>query len=324
MNNFAAVVGNVKVGRYPFGISLSPDDKRLYVANVGVSQFKNLSPAVRTGDNNIDFPLCYPGDRLSRTTRSPTRPSRSRSWPPAGPISGLPTSLRDPEGIRCGYVSGDQDYTIPALGDPNADESSSVYVLDLATPAAPAVTQKVKTGLKVGEVEHGITTTGGSHPNAVAVGSRAVYVSNGNNDSISVLDPGTLAVVSTFSLAPLAGADKQLRGVQPVSLALSPDGRTLYVGRGRPQLGGRAEGERQRRACRWPATSPPAGGRARSSCRPTAGACSSPAPRAAAPRPTWWARSPTRTGTPNTRCSDRCRSWTCRSMPRRWPVTPTG
>ena len=104
----------------------------------------------------------------------------------------------------------------------------------------------MKTGLKVGEVEHGITTTGASHPNAVAVGSRAMFVSNGNHDSISVLDPGTLAVVSTFSLAPLGGADKQLRGVQPVSLALSPDGRTLYVGRGRPELRGRAEGERQR------------------------------------------------------------------------------
>jgi DNA-binding beta-propeller fold protein YncE len=228
MNNIPAVVGKVKVGRYPFGLSLSPDDKRLYVANVGVSEFKNLSPATRTGDNNIDFPLCYPGtsypdDVLADKTIKIKKLAAGRT------ISGLPTSLRDPDGIRCGYVNGDQDYTIPALGDPNADESSSIFVLDLASPETPAVTRKVKTGLKVGDVEHGITTTGGSHPNAVAVGNGAVFVSNGNHDSISVLDPGTLAVVNTFSLAPLGGADKQLRGVQPVSLALSPDGRTLYV-----------------------------------------------------------------------------------------------
>ena len=91
MNNFPAVVGNVKVGRYPFGLSLSPDDKRLYVANVGVFQFKNLSPrrpAHRRQQRRL--PPVLPGDLVTRTTRSPTRPSRSRSWPPAGRSAACP------------------------------------------------------------------------------------------------------------------------------------------------------------------------------------------------------------------------------------------
>ena len=78
----------------------------------------------------------YPDDALADKTIKIKKLAAGRT------ISGLPTSLRDPEGIRCGYVSGDQDYTIPALGNPNADESSSVFVLDLASPAAPAVTRR--------------------------------------------------------------------------------------------------------------------------------------------------------------------------------------
>jgi hypothetical protein len=141
----------------------------------------------------------------------------------------VPLALRDPDGIRCGYVPADRDYTVPGLGSPNAEESSSVYVLDLAAPAAPVVIKKVKTGLQIGEVEHGIATHGASHPNSVAIGSKAIYVSNGNNDSISILDRTTLAHVRTVSLAPLGGADQHLRGTQPVSLALSPDGKWLYA-----------------------------------------------------------------------------------------------
>src|SRR5262249_10847559 len=37
-NNFAAIVGHTKVGRYPFGIALGPNDRTLLVTNVGVFQ----------------------------------------------------------------------------------------------------------------------------------------------------------------------------------------------------------------------------------------------------------------------------------------------
>ena len=267
------MVGNVKVGRYPFGITLVADDSRLYVANVGVFQYTHLiprGPVAHPGRHRAAqphrrsqrrLPAVLPGRRLPRRGARPTRSSRSRRSP-AGTISGLPLALRDPEGIRCGYVAADRDYKIPGLGSPNVDESSSVYVLDLANPAAPAVLKKVKTGLQVGEVEDGIATTGASHPNSVAVGSRAIFVSNGNNDSISVLDPGTLAVVRHLQPGP-AGRRRSPAARRAAGVAgAQPRGQAAVRRRGRPQRGGGA-GRGRRPSCRWPAASPPAGGRAR-------------------------------------------------------------
>src|SRR5262249_12606795 len=87
----------------------------------------------------------------------------------------------------------------------------------------------VKTGPLVGEVEEGIASYSGSHPNAVAIGPRAIYVSNGNNDSISILDSDTYEEERRVDLSVLHGADRRIKGVQPVSVALSPDAKYLYV-----------------------------------------------------------------------------------------------
>ena len=87
----------------------------------------------------------------------------------------------------------------------------------------------MKTGPLVGQREDGIDIYSGSHPNAVVVGTDAIYVANGNNDSISVLDPRTYRGARAHRLSLLNGQDRTLRGVQPVGLALSPDGSFLYV-----------------------------------------------------------------------------------------------
>jgi hypothetical protein len=65
----------------------------------------------------------------------------------------LPDTLRDPEGIRDGYIDQDEiEYTIPGLGSPNAPESSSVYSFRLSRSGAlPVLEHIVKTGLRVGE-----------------------------------------------------------------------------------------------------------------------------------------------------------------------------
>jgi hypothetical protein len=130
-NNFSAVVNQVKVGRYPFGIGLSADGKRLLVTNVGIFQYQHLRPTAPTGDANIDYPLCYPGTSYPDDMEA-DKTIRIKKVDPRN-LAGLP--LRDPDGIRCGYVAADLDYTIPGLGSPNAPEASSVYVLDLTSPA---------------------------------------------------------------------------------------------------------------------------------------------------------------------------------------------
>ncbi len=226
-DNFGAVVGHSKVGRYPFGIQISPDQRTLLVTNAGTFQYAHLGPPAPVGDKNQDYPLCIPGVGYPDEVEAPKTIQIKKI--DASTISGLPTTLRDPDGIRCGYVPADVSYTIPALGSPNAPEASSVYVLDLASPAQPALRAIVKTGRAVGAADDGIVAYAGSHPNAVAVDGGHVYVSNGNNDTISVLDGQAKQVVDEISLSVLPGADRRLKGVEPVSLALSPDHELLYV-----------------------------------------------------------------------------------------------
>jgi len=223
-DNFAAVIGHAAVGRYPFGVALSRDEGTLFVTHVGVFEYTHLRPANPTGDGNVDYPLCYPGAGYPDETQHDRVIEISKVDP-----RNLPDGMRDPGGIRCGYVPNDRLYTVPGLGSPNAPQSSSVYVLDVSNPRTPRRREIVKTGPLVGEHEDGLQAYSGSHPNAVVAGPQAIYVANGNNDSISVLDPRTYEERDRISLSLLRGQDRALRGVQPVGLALSPDAEYLYV-----------------------------------------------------------------------------------------------
>jgi YVTN family beta-propeller protein len=226
-DNFAAVVGRTKVGRYPFGIGLGAGGKSLLVTNAGTFQYNHLRPPMPVGDKNVDYPLCIPG--VGYPDETETAKTIQIKKIDASTISGLPTTMRDPDGIRCGYIPADVTYTIPGLGSPNAPEAASVYVLDLSTPTTPVVKKIVKTGRLVGDDDDGIRAYATSHPNAVVAGGDRVYVSNGANDTITVLDAATYAKVDEISLAVLHGQDARLKGIQPVSLALSPDRGVLYV-----------------------------------------------------------------------------------------------
>lgn len=227
-DNFAAVIGRVTVGHYPFGIALAPDGRTLYVTNVGMFRYAHLRPEAASGDPNLDYPLCLPAtgfpDDVRRAKTITIHPIDART------VSGLPATLSVTDGIRCGYVAGDRRYTIPAVGDPNATASSSLFAIDVSRPQRPAVRATAHTGRAVGELDDGGRQAyGASHPNAVVVGGGRIYVSNGGDDSITVLDQASLARVGEISLAMLPRSDRVLRGVQPVALALAPDGRALYV-----------------------------------------------------------------------------------------------
>ncbi len=224
-NNFAAVAGRIAAGRYPYALAMTDQGDKLFVANVGVFQYRHLRPSLPTGNANKDYPLGYPGAGYPEETET-DRTIRIKKVDPRN----LPDTLRDPEGIRVGYIDQDIDYVVPGLGSPNVPQASSVYVFNTgARPTAPPLAKATKTGLLVGEVDRGIKTFSGSHPNAVAVGRDAIYVSNGNNDSISVLHPTTYEELHRVSLDVFRGGDAHLKGIQPVALALSPNGDFLYV-----------------------------------------------------------------------------------------------
>lgn len=187
------VIHNVKTGRYPFGIALSPDEKTAYVANVGMFEYsyiKSLDKS-RLKETALRFPATAYGSEQMK--------------------SGIKNDTLEVEG----------------LGDPNAPESFSVWGIDL-TKVQPEVISKVKTGVLVGEEVEGIPAVGGSSPNSLVATDKFVYVSNGNNDNISVIDAKENKIISSIDLK-LDERLGNLKGVIPFGLAISPDQKRLFV-----------------------------------------------------------------------------------------------
>ena len=187
------VISHVKTGRYPFGIALSPDENTVYVANVGMFEYSYIKSLDKK--------------RLKETA-------------PRFPVYAF-GSKEMKEGIKNDSVEA------AALGDPNAPESFSVWAVDVSKPK-PDVFAKIKTGVLVGEEVEGIPAVGGSSPNSMVATDNFVYVSNGNNDNISVIDVKQNKVVGSIELT-LDARLGNLKGVIPFGLALSPDQKRLFV-----------------------------------------------------------------------------------------------
>lgn len=185
---------SIPVGRYPFGICLSPDQQKVYVANVGMFQYSMIGGI--TPDNLANKALKYPPFAYG--------------------------SKEMIEGIDNDSVS------VPGLGEMNAPEAFSVFTVSLANPEQPEVIAKTKTGNLVGAKVEDIPAVGGASPNSLVATDEYVFVTNGNNDNISVLSIEKDTVVNTIYLKPDSRM-KQFRGVIPFGLALSPDNQRLYV-----------------------------------------------------------------------------------------------
>jgi YVTN family beta-propeller protein len=84
-----------------------------------------------------------------------------------------------------------------------------------------------ETGALVKEIETGL------HPSDLAASpdKKYVYVANGNSDNVSVIDVASNTVTATLD-ARLTPGDKGFIGDTPNALALSDDGKTLYVANG--------------------------------------------------------------------------------------------
>lgn len=188
------VTQSVPVGRYPFGICLSPDEKKAYVANVGMFEYSYIKDSDKE-DAKIT-PISYPASAYG--------------------------SKDMVEGIKNDTIN------IKGLGDVNVPEAFSVFAIDLEDKENPKVVAKIKTGHLVGAMVEGIPAVGGSSPNSIVATNDYVFVSNATNDNLSVISIKKDTVVNTISLKP-EDRVKQFRGVIPFGLAISPDQKRLYV-----------------------------------------------------------------------------------------------
>ncbi len=196
------IVASVGVGRMPFALALSPDGKRAYVSNVGMFQYSLVPGVTVAGSPGVGPYLAAPNDRKQSGLDFPA--------------FGFPSR----EAEQGALVEGTK---IPGLGDPNALESNSVWVIDVSNPASPRVAAKIRTGLPVGD-----RSFGGSSPGGVVAGRKRIFVSNASQDSITIIDARSNRVKQTVMLEP-APSVRGLRGVLPFGLTLSPDEKRLYV-----------------------------------------------------------------------------------------------
>jgi DNA-binding beta-propeller fold protein YncE len=220
----------VGVGRLPFAVAVSPDGGRVYVSNIGMFRYSVLPgfDSKRAGETGLDFPPFAMGTREAE------------------------------QGTTI------QGRRIPGLGDPNVPESNSVFVFD-AGGAEPALLSRVRTGLAIGNRSTGGSSPGAvvaGHDRVYVSNSAQDSISildAQKNRLIETvrLEPapgvGGLRGVLPFGLAlspdesrlyiacaginAVAVFDTRRRGVQgyiptgwfPARVAVSPDGRTLYV-----------------------------------------------------------------------------------------------
>ncbi len=181
-----AVVANVRVGRLPFAIALSPDGRRAYVANTGMFEYQPVPGA---------------------------DPKRARETGLPFPAFGFP-SAESRAGVDRQTGAG-ATVRVPPLGDPNVFESNSLAVVNISIPSRPYVEKFIPTGLP-----HGRMSEGGSGPAGVVATDSTIFVSNANQDSISVINAQTLSRETDIPLR-VPGLEAY-RGIMPIGLAIDP------------------------------------------------------------------------------------------------------
>jgi YVTN family beta-propeller protein len=175
---------SLPLGRLPFAIALSPDARTAYITNIGMFQYSPIPGADRKNPRETGLPF---------------------------PAFGFPSTES---------IAGAQRETarglvnVPGLGDPNVGESNSLYIVNLEDPTAPRVETVIRTGKPYGN-----GSESGSSPCGVLATNDRVFVSNVHDDTVTVIDPKTRAIVGEVAIR-IPGLEAY-RGVMPVGLAFA-------------------------------------------------------------------------------------------------------
>nr|AUN35926.1 surface antigen protein [uncultured bacterium] len=114
------IKASIRVGRLPFALALSPDRRKLYVTNIGMFQYRAIPGAdpKNAKETGLDFPAF--------------------GFPSPASVSGAERQ------------TGRGAVQVPGLGDPNVNESNSLCVIDVASPAEPKLETFIRTGVPLG------------------------------------------------------------------------------------------------------------------------------------------------------------------------------
>jgi YVTN family beta-propeller protein len=190
-------IAALATGVNPIALCLSPDGRRLYVANSGLFEYKTIPGA----DN---------ADRLHSGLH----------FPPFGYPSPAARDGATVEGRR-----------IPGLGDVNNSRGSSLWTYDVAELSKARHVASLRLGTPIASASHHVI--GGAAPSALVANEHAVYVALAHEDAVAVVGADGRSLEMEIPLTPFTGPEFQdgegtsLRGVMPSGLALTAD--RLYV-----------------------------------------------------------------------------------------------
>ncbi|MEI8283159.1 MAG: hypothetical protein WCG75_12190, partial [Armatimonadota bacterium] len=187
------VLNAQKAGRQPYAILLSPDEKNLYIANIGIFDYSLIKkPEPGQGSvRGLSFPpFAFPSQEAEKGTRAEGR-------------------------------------DVDGLGSPQAPDAQSIWRYDLSSPNKPMVDRKVKTGILIHAQADSGKAVGGSAPNALAFANGQLLVTNANNDSLQVFD-ANCKLLKTIKFAPQPLLSK-MRGVMPTGISFDPKRNKIYV-----------------------------------------------------------------------------------------------
>ncbi len=190
----------------PSGLALSPDNRTLYV-----SLFNNSTVAA------VDLATYDPHSGSARYAEAPVGSSPEA----IALVPALNKIYVADRGGRAPQTGDTLDHEDPVVVDPETDKANTgcVSVLDVSrmkTNPRRAAVKTIPVGLQ-------------SAAMALSPEGTRLYAANANSDTVSVIDTRTDSVVETIPTSPAPGG---LGASSPNSLAISPDGRILYVGLG--------------------------------------------------------------------------------------------
>lgn len=205
------VVDTVLVGPGPQGVAVTPDGKRVYVANTGSSRPNNTLSVIDTEDDTVVATIIV-GFAPHGVAVTPDGKRVYVANGVAGGVSVIDTTTNTvvatvPGVGAFGDVAvapdGKYAYVTNILNNGPSGPPDNVAVIDTTTNAV-------------------VATVPASDPSSVSVtpDGKRVYVANVSSSSVSVIDTASNTVAATVPLG---------LGVEPFGLAVTPDGKHVYV-----------------------------------------------------------------------------------------------
>jgi len=207
-----AVVKQIPVGYFPYGVSVSRDGGRVLVSNWGVTEYKFLPTGTpgSTGTSNIDGT----GNVTSLARISPSSP---------GSLPGQPDVT-------------DSLFFVPITSTGASPKTSSISVI--SAPGGNGANVSLLGSVYQGQPGglDALYNVGETHPSATAIvrhgAVEVLYVAKANSDSLGLMLVRNNRKLADFDLSPLnvtLDDGHKVHGSYPNALVVSPNNTRLYV-----------------------------------------------------------------------------------------------